>query len=71
MSTPVVEKAVKVVKTENCVRCGGDTGVPSTMYVEFRPCYVDGAGDLCWGCYRAVYPPPPPSVGTFETYLDI
>jgi len=42
-------------RTEFCVLCNKDTGVPVNTDVEFRACYVDGAGQLCSHCYKRVY----------------
>ena len=43
------------VETEKCVICKKDTGVPVTKNVEFRPTYVEGAGQMCAECFIDVY----------------
>lgn len=40
---------------EICILCGRQTTVPKDMYVEFRDNYVNGAGQLCYKCWKEVY----------------
>jgi len=39
-------------ETEKCILCGEDTGVPKTLHIDFRDCYIEGAGQLCISCYK-------------------
>ena len=36
---------------EPCVSCGGMTSIPKALPVQLRYGYVEGAGQLCPGCY--------------------
>jgi hypothetical protein len=44
-------------KTEICVICGKDTGVPVNQNIDLRKTYVEGAGQLCSTCYNKLYNP--------------
>lgn len=43
---------------ERCVmpKCGKPTGYSHGTPADDRACYVEGAGQLCPGCYSKVYP---------------
>jgi len=40
----------KLSDFESCIKCGTVTGVRKDANVEFRPNYVEGAGQLCTTC---------------------
>jgi hypothetical protein len=37
---------------ETCISCGKETHEDMTTHVDFRTCYVEGAGQLCVSCYN-------------------
>ncbi len=41
---------------EKCVSCGNETNVKVKTRVDMREYYVEGAGQLCVGCYTKIYP---------------
>jgi hypothetical protein len=43
---------------ETCVLCGETVNIPINMPVDFRPDYIEGAGQLCSDCRRKVYSKP-------------
>ena len=43
------------VETEKCVNCGAKTDVPIDLHIDLRKNYVEGAGQLCPGCYLKFY----------------
>jgi len=40
---------------ERCVCCHRRGGILKDTDIEFRPFYVEGAGQLCYGCYHELY----------------
>lgn len=36
---------------ETCILCGKETNVPINMHIDYRTGYIEGAGQLCYGCY--------------------
>ena len=40
---------------EACVFCGVQTDVPRDTPVDLRGNYVEGAGQLCPGCYEKIF----------------
>ena len=40
---------------ERCVCCHRRVGILKDTDIEFRPFYVEGAGQLCYGCYHELY----------------
>ena len=42
-------------KTEECVVCKCDTGIPVETHVEKRHHYIDGVGQACSTCYCKFY----------------
>lgn len=44
-----------VKRTEKCIQCEKDTGVPINQHVDLRETYVEGAGQLCKDCYDKTY----------------
>jgi hypothetical protein len=40
----------KLSDFESCIKCGTVTSVRKDALVEFRPNYVEGAGQLCTTC---------------------
>ena len=40
---------------ERCVLCGKQTEVRCDTPIDFRGCYVEGAGQLCPECWRQLY----------------
>ena len=45
----------KDVEFEKCVNCGAETDVPVDQHIDLRKNYVEGAGQLCDGCYNKIY----------------
>jgi hypothetical protein len=43
------------IKTEKCINCGKETNVPIDLHIDERKNYVEGAGQLCDGCYLMIY----------------
>jgi hypothetical protein len=41
---------------EKCVCCGNETNVRVDAHVDVRKYYIEGAGQLCIGCYTTIYP---------------
>lgn len=46
----------QINKTEICISCKNDTGVPIGLDIESRLYYIQGAGQLCQDCYNTLYP---------------
>ena len=40
---------------ERCVCCRRRVDIPKDMEIEFRPFYIEGAGQLCYDCYSELY----------------
>jgi hypothetical protein len=40
------------IKMDICVLCGKITDYPVNMTINLRKAYVEGAGQLCEGCYN-------------------
>lgn len=40
---------------ERCVCCRRRVDIPLDMDIEFRPFYIEGAGQLCYDCYHTLY----------------
>jgi len=38
--------------TECCIVCNGPTPYKQTDNVQFRNCYIEGAGQLCSECFK-------------------
>ena len=43
------------MKTEKCVICGKEVAIEKDSDINFRPYYVEGAGQCCRECYNKVY----------------
>lgn len=43
------------MKTEKCVMCGKETAIEKNTHIDFRPYYVEGAGQCCRECYNKIY----------------
>ncbi len=39
-------------KCDCCVICNKKTNVPKNMHINFRGMYIEGAGQLCFNCYK-------------------
>lgn len=46
---------MKKQSNDECVICGEITNTPSNMPVDYRPHYIEGAGQLCAECYDKLY----------------
>jgi len=44
-----------LMKTEFCVLCGKNTHIDKNTPTDFRPYYVEGAGQCCRECYNKIY----------------
>lgn len=40
---------------EICVCCQKRLEIPRNQDIEFRPYYIEGAGQLCYDCYQELY----------------
>ncbi len=40
---------------EQCACCRRRLYIPKDMDIELRPFYIEGAGQLCYDCYRELY----------------
>ena len=60
MSTEIVHAEADYVLPNGkdlCVSCGEETPYDTNTPVDARGCYVEGAGQLCVGCFLKVYGP--------------
>jgi len=48
---PFYGKEVK----EKCVNCGVETPYTVNTHIDQRKNYIEGAGQLCSGCYEEIY----------------
>lgn len=39
------------IKTDKCVSCGRETGIPVNKHIETRTGYIEGAGQVCSDCF--------------------
>ena len=44
------------IKSEKCILCGKNTGIPFNEPIDKRKYYIRGSGQLCDNCYYALYP---------------
>jgi len=42
-------------KKDKCISCGKETEYKITDHIDQRKCYIEGAGQLCPGCYNETY----------------
>ncbi len=42
---------------EHCILCGRLTKAEKYQPLSEREHYIEGAGQLCWGCYKEIYMP--------------
>lgn len=40
---------------DKCVSCGAESLYNKEDHIDFRMCYVEGAGQLCLNCYDKIY----------------
>ena len=52
MTDEIISFPTEVSELEICVSCDGPTKIRKDEPVELRPCYIEGAGQLCGSCYR-------------------
>ena len=45
----------KEVKKDKCVMCGSKTEYDIHTHIDIREHYVEGAGQMCRGCYLRIY----------------
>ena len=54
-----MERVAELVKDEAeydaCVGCGEETPYKVADPVDVRGCYVEGAGQLCYKCWKRIY----------------
>lgn len=43
-------------KYEQCVCCHKIVSILKDEDIDFRPFYIEGAGQLCYDCYHELYP---------------
>ena len=39
------------IKTDKCVSCGKETGIPVNKHIDVRTGYIEGAGQICSDCF--------------------
>ena len=44
----------RIKKTEKCILCGKDTGIPFSAPIDSRECYIVGCGQLCKDCFDSL-----------------
>ena len=44
------------IKSEKCILCGKNAGIPFNEPIDKRKYYIRGSGQLCDNCYYALYP---------------
>lgn len=42
-------------KKDKCISCGKITEYTITTHIDQRKNYIEGAGQLCPGCYNKIY----------------
>lgn len=42
------------IKTEKCILCGKDTGIPFNEPIDGRKYFIDGCGQLCEDCFDSL-----------------
>ena len=62
--------SVHSIKTEKCVVCGRDTGVPFDTPISERKYYEPGSGQICETCYRKLYAKLPDSGKSFNAEMN-
>lgn len=45
----------KETQYENCICCHKKLNILKNEEIEFRPFYIEGAGQLCYDCYHELY----------------
>ena len=45
-------------KIEFCISCGKPTSYKKSDNIEFRACYIEGAGQSCIDCFKPLYEKP-------------
>ena len=45
----------KEVEKDRCVMCSKKTEYDKHVNINLRHCYVEGAGQMCRGCYTRIY----------------
>ena len=50
-----IKKPEKRIQFEICVRCHKQLQIPVDLEIDYRSCYVEGAGQLCYDCYHEIY----------------
>ena len=48
-------KKYAMKEMEKCSLCDKETDVPKNTPIDLRKNYVEGAGQLCDGCYNKIY----------------
>ena len=43
-----------IKKTEKCILCGKDTGIPFSAPIDSREYYIVGCGQLCKDCFDSL-----------------
>lgn len=51
------DKTIKAetVEYEKCICCKSTTAIPRELNIEYRSCYIEGAGQLCIICFKKIY----------------
>ncbi|MBU0958767.1 MAG: hypothetical protein KKB31_02355 [Nanoarchaeota archaeon] len=55
MSKFIITNVVSSADLEDCVLCHTQTSVLKQTPIQERRFYVEGAGQLCEGCYKETY----------------
>lgn len=40
---------------DKCISCGVETPYNKSTHIDMRKNYIEGAGQLCAGCYEKIY----------------
>lgn len=51
----VGKEVMKSKECECCIRCHKHLNIPVELEIDYRPFYVEGAGQLCYDCYHEIY----------------
>lgn len=52
-----IKKTEEKIQYEACVYCHKKLDISVDMEIDYRPFYIEGAGQLCFDCYHKIYKP--------------
>lgn len=50
-----IKKEEKNIKYEVCICCHKELRIPVDLEIDYRPFYIEGAGQICYDCYHKIY----------------